>query len=101
MQTAANHLALNNTGPQGAFIFEAGDSSLANVNLTVGGNANDVANIIGGGGTYDVTTGGSITLSNLVQRQRRAGDPFRFDRRTGCRAFVANSLTTISAPNQA
>ena len=67
VQTAANRLALNNTGSQGAFVFEAGDVTLGNVNLTVGGNANNVANVIGGGGTYDVTAGGSITLSDLVQ----------------------------------
>ena len=58
---------LNNTGSQGAFVTEADNATLRNVNLMVGGNVNNVTNFVGGGGTYDVTAGGSITLSDLVQ----------------------------------
>ena len=98
VQTAANRLALNNTGPQGAFVFEAGDVTLGNVNLTVGGNANNVANVIGGGGTYDVTAGGSITLSDLVQAGSVAlATPSGSIVEVGSGAIVANSLTTSSA----
>ena len=98
VQTAANRLALNNTGPQGAFVFEAGDVTLGNVNLTVGGNANNVANVIGGGGTYDVTAGGSITLSDLVQAGSVAlATPSGSIVEVGGGAIVANSLTTSSA----
>jgi filamentous hemagglutinin len=64
VQTSANRLALNNTGPQGAFVFEAGDVTLGNVNLTVGGIGNNVGNF--SGGTLDLSAGGTLGVTDVV-----------------------------------
>ena len=64
VQTSANTLAINNGGG-GAFVTEANDVSLANVNLTVGGTANNVGNS-GGNGGYNFVANGSITVNGNV-----------------------------------
>jgi filamentous hemagglutinin family protein len=63
--TAANTLAIN-TGGSGAFVAEADAVTLGNVNLTVGGNVNNVSNFVGGGGTYDETANGPVTVAGPV-----------------------------------
>jgi hypothetical protein len=97
VQTSANRLTLNNTGPQGAFVFEAGEVTLGNVNLTVGGIGNNVSNTIGAGGAYDVTAGGSITVSDLILAGTvRLATPAGAITEVGTGAIVASELTTLS-----
>jgi hypothetical protein len=98
VQTSASKLALNNTGPQGAYVFEAGDVTLGNVNLTVGGNPNNVTNTIGGGGSYDVTAGGSIAISDVVQAGGVVlNTPSGSITELGAGAILASTLATNSA----
>ncbi|HJT61880.1 MAG TPA: filamentous hemagglutinin N-terminal domain-containing protein, partial [Burkholderiales bacterium] len=66
VRTNANALAINNTGGPGAFVSEGGDVTLRNVNLLVGGIANNVFNVIGGGGAYDVTAAGALSVGGLI-----------------------------------
>jgi trimeric autotransporter adhesin len=95
--TNANRLAVNTGGP-GAFVSELNDVTLGNVNLTVGGIANNVSNTINGGGSYDLTADGSIAVSDLLQAGtvslRALGGSLT---EVGAGAIVANTLTTSSS----
>ena len=66
VQTHANALAINNTGSQGAFVSEADNVTLRNVNLLVGGMLNNVANFVGAGGAYDVAANGALTVGGPI-----------------------------------
>jgi filamentous hemagglutinin family protein len=62
--TDANVLAINNIA-NGAFVTEANNISLNNVNLTVGGNINNVANS-GGNGGYNFIANGAISIDGQI-----------------------------------
>jgi filamentous hemagglutinin family protein len=66
VQTNANALAINNTGSQGAFVSEADNVTLRNVNMVVGGNVNNVANFVGAAGAYDVAANGALTVGGPI-----------------------------------
>jgi filamentous hemagglutinin family protein len=66
VNTAANVLAVNNTGGAGAFVNATGPVTVGNVGLLVGGMSNNVANVVGGGGAYDLVANGSVTVTAPV-----------------------------------
>jgi filamentous hemagglutinin family protein len=62
VKTSANTLAVANVVAGGAFVAEADGVSLAALSLILGGNPNNIGNVVIGGGGYELTAGGTINV---------------------------------------